>query len=672
MEQFSILTDLLIVFIVSAAVVFVFHHFRLPALVGLLLAGIVVGPYGLKLVHETERVEILAEIGVVILLFTIGLEFSLARLWLMWPLMVKIGLPQVLLSLMFAALASYGYLEEWGKAVFVGMLIAMSSTAVVLKLLSDRGELASPQGRIAVAVLLFQDLLVLVFMFALPFLQGQTEQPVEGVGFWLQVSLGLGVIVLILLAARFLVPTVLYRIMQTRNRELFLATVSVLCLGTAWLTAWSGLSLALGAFLAGLAISDSEYAHQAMAEMLPFRDTLSSLFFVSVGMLLNLWFVVSHLPLVLATVLAIMALKFTVVAGPTWLCGYSFRTAVHAGLALFQVGEFSFVLASRGMEEYGLLANDDYQTFLAAAVITMTLTPLVIQAGSALSERIPEVRWRALPTHLDEVPISESHDLAKHVIIAGYGINGRNVARVLREVDIPYVIIEMNPATVRQLRRQGELIHFGDCSRESVLEHLGIAKASVFVIAISDPQTSRRAVKIARQINPDVSIIVRTRYVGEVEELRKLGADEIIPEEFETSLEIFARVLEIYRLPRNVILDLVDRVRRDHYEVLRGGHSPARLELPTAVLQDVEIETCLIRDDSPGVGKSLRDLQLRDKTGATVIAIQRGEKRLTNPSPDSQLQANDRVFLLGDGPQIVRALAFLDPTIERSLPVQEN
>jgi CPA2 family monovalent cation:H+ antiporter-2 len=663
MEEFAFLADLVVVFLVSGCVVFFFQRLRLPSVAGLLLAGVLVGPYGLQLVGDVHRVELLAEVGVVVLLFTVGLEFSLSRLWRMTGSMLSIGLPQVLLTGGVTVLATAWYLESWGKAIFAGMLVAMSSTAVVLKLLTDRGEIAAPQGRISVAVLLLQDLLVLVFMITMPLLaQAETERPIL-----IELAEGLGVVVGILLAARYLVPPILFQIMKTRSRELFLGAVVVLCLGTAWITASAGLSLALGAFLAGLAVSDSEYAQQALAEVLPFRDTLSSLFFVSIGMLLDLRFVGEHLPLVMITVVAILALKFVAIAVPTWLSGYPLRVAVLAGMALPQVGEFSFVLARRGIGEYELLAPDQYQTFLAAAVVTMTLTPLLIVVSRHLAERLPDVPgWTSSRARREPRPVPEQvAKLSDHVIVAGYGINGRNVTRVLRDVDIPYCIVELNPVTVRELRREGEPILFGDCSRPAVLEHLGIERARMLVLAISDPETTRRAVRVARNMHPELHILVRTRYVAEVEELRQLGASEIIPEEFETSVEIFARVLEHYQVPRNLVLDLVGRIRRDHYEVLRISHSPARIELPFETLADVKVESCLLRGNSPCVGRSLQELDVRRQSGATVIAIRRGDERLINPPPDTRLAEGDVLFVLGDSPQIGQAVALFDPSTEK-------
>ncbi|MBX6315915.1 MAG: cation:proton antiporter, partial [Isosphaeraceae bacterium] len=429
MEEFPILRDLIVVFAVAGLAIYLFHRLHVPAVVGLLAAGLVVGPYGLGLVGEVEQVQVLAEIGVVVLLFTVGLEFSLSRLLAMWRVMLAIGLPQVALCVAVVAMATRWYLGATGPAIFAGMLVAMSSTAVVLKVLTDRGELGTPQGRLAVAVLLLQDLLVTVFMLAMPLL---APRAAGGISSWPALVRGLGVVALVLVGSRFAIPPLLEQVVRTRNRELFLIFVSLLCIGTAMLTAWAGLSLALGAFLAGLVLSESEYAHQMFAEVLPFRDTLSSLFFVSVGMLLDLRFVLGHLGLIGVTVLAVLALKFVAAAVPTLVAGYPLRIAVLTGAALFQVGEFSFVLASRGLA-LELLSTRDYQIFLAAAVLTMILTPFVMAGGPFLAEAAAHPaldRW--VPGRRRAEPAEARHELSDHVIIVGFGLGGRILARVLR------------------------------------------------------------------------------------------------------------------------------------------------------------------------------------------------------------------------------------------------
>lgn len=664
MDHLSLLRDLLVVFAVAGVVVFLFHRLRVPSVVGLLVAGVLIGPYGFSLIRDLERVEVLAEIGVVVLLFSVGLEFSLSRLVGLGRLMLTIGVPQVLLCVAVGLAATWPYFGDARPAVLVGMLLAMSSTAVVFKLLTDRGEMSSPHGNAAAAVLLFQDLLVVVCMVVLPLLSTDAERApslVESLG------LGAGVIVLLLLLGRYVVPLVLFQVVRTQNRELFLIVLVLLCLGSAALTGAMGWSLALGAFLAGLSLSESEYATQTLAEVLPFRDTLSCLFFISVGMLLDVRFVPANLPVVAASVAAVVLLKFLAGGLPALLAGYPIRVAVLTGLALAQVGEFSFILAKRG-QDLALLDRGQYQTFLATAVLTIALTPALLALTPRLAillARLPLTRrWRI--GNAGTAPTAEDEgNYRDHVVILGYGLNGRNLARVLRVVDIEYVVLELNPETVRAASKQGEPILYGDCTRPAVLKHLGVRTARLLVVAISDPVSARRAVVLARRLNPHLHIIVRTRHVAEVEQLRRLGANLIIPEEFETSVEIFARVLEEYDLPRNLILGLIDRIRGDHYEVLRDLRRPAvKVELPFDLLQQMELETCQIRAGE-AVGRTVGELNLRAATGATLVAVRRGSELLTNPGPSLCFEKDDVAVLIGDRPQIDRALCLLDPTLDR-------
>jgi CPA2 family monovalent cation:H+ antiporter-2 len=663
------LGDLLIAFAAAGAVVFLFHRLRLPSVVGLLAAGVAVGPHGLGLIRDPEHIKALAEIGVVVLLFAVGLEFSLPRLVGMGRLMARVGVPQVLLCAAAGAAATWGYFGGGGPAVLAGLLLAMSSTAVVFKLLTDRGELASPQGNVAAAVLLFQDLLVVGCMVVLPLLAVRGGDGPDRPA-WQSLVLGVAVVAAMLLGGRYLLPRLLDQVVRTHSRELFLIALVLVCLGSAALTGAMGWSLALGAFLAGLALSESEYATQTLAEVLPFRDTLASLFFVSVGMLLDLRFVAGHPFLVAGLVVGVLVVKLLAGAVPVVLAGYPLRTAVLTGVALAQIGEFSFILADRG-QALGLLGREEYQAFLAVAVLTIVLTPALIAVGPRLAgllESLPvAARWRAAVRRFEPAS-GPPAALRAHVVIIGYGLNGRNLARVLRAADIPYVVLELNPETVRQARAQGEPVHYGDCTRPAVLEHLGVPAARMLVIAISDPASSRRAVELGRRMNARLHIIARTRYLAEVKELRRLGANAIIPEEFETSVEIFARVLREYEVPQNLILNLVDRVRGEHYAVLRDTSLPSmRVVLPHRdVLERLETGSCWVRDSSPAVGRTVGELRLRSVTGATLVAVRRAGKLLLNPGPDLRFQADDTAVLIGDRSQMHKAVTVLDPTVSDS------
>jgi len=347
---------------------------------------------------------------------------------------------------------------------------------------------------------------------------------------------------------------------------------------------------------------------------------------------------------------------------------YPLQMALALAASLAQIGEFSFILADRGLDLH-LLNPNQYQAFLATAVLTIAVTPVLIGAGPRLADRLDSLpmlkRWQGRRAQSELA--GERVAARGHVVIVGYGLNGRNLARVLRAADIPYVVLELNPATVRQARLGGEPVHYGDCTRPAVLEHLGVANARMFVVAISDPASSRRAVLLARRLNRNLQILVRTRYLSEVAELRRLGANAIIPEEFETSVEIFARVLREYEVPRNLIMNLTERVRAEHYEVLRDRSVPTmRVVLPhREVLEQLETGSCWIRDNSPAVGQTVGEMRLRSVTGATLVAARRAGSLQLNPGPDFRFQADDTVVLIGDRSQLNKAMCLLDPNLEQ-------
>jgi CPA2 family monovalent cation:H+ antiporter-2 len=661
----TFLKDLLIVFALGGLVVYALRAIRLPPIVGLLVAGAAMGPHGFSLVEDVHRVEVLAEIGVVLLLFTVGLEFSLGQLLKMWRMLVFGGGGQVVGCIALVALATSSFADGLGKPLFFGFLAALSSTAIVLRTFAERAQLGSPLGRIVLGVLLFQDLCIVPLMLVTPLLRdaGVAAPGVpaadgeQSLAFTL--LQGLAVIVAVLFFARRLVPPLLASVVRSRSRELFLTFLLVLCLGTAYLTSLAGLSLALGAFLAGLSVSESEYSHQALAEAIPFRDAFGSLFFVSIGMLMDVRFVAREPLLVLGVLLVLVVIKTATAALPALLLGFPVHLSLNAGLALAQVGEFAFVLSRAGLD-LGLIDARENQVFLAASVLSMLLTPLLIFVGRELGKRLPHdaLGGKLLLEELEPLAAND------HVVIAGYGVNGQNLARALSSAGIPYAIVEMNPETVRAARARGEPMHYGDCTRVAVLQALGIARARMFVVAISDAPSTRQTTSLARSLNPDLDILVRTRFVAEVEELRRLGANEVIPEEFETSIEIFARVLHRFEVPKNLILEAVARVRDGMYDMLRGpSRSSRRMPSQFSGLDSLELERLELRDGSSAVGRTLSELELRRKTGATVLAVQRQGVVHASPTGDFCFEVSDILLVLGEPSAIDKLLALLDPGI---------
>lgn len=658
--EYEFLKALVIIFGVSAFVVFILGRLRVPSVVGFLIAGVILGPHGFQFIGDVHEVELLAEIGVILLMFTIGLEFSLRNLLMLRAAVLGGGFLQVAATTGAVALLSHFFLRQQANAaVFDGFLVALSSTAIAFKLLMERGEINAPHGRTAVGILIFQDLCVVPFMLLVPVLAG------TGGGFdTIAATLlkALFVIGLVLVSARWLVPAMLHEVVKSRSRELFVITIILLCLGTAFLTFEMGLSLALGAFLAGIVISESEYASQAISDVLPFKESFTGLFFISIGMLMDLRFLAGNLPPIAAVVLAIVLLKLATATAAAVLIGQPLRSALQSAVYISQIGEFSFVLAVAG-KGVGLIDDALYQLFLSASVLTMLLTPFMTAAAPTLLARLAAQpffkrldRTSRRKERIDELP----QKLRGHVVIVGFGINGRNLARVLRESEIPYVVLEMNAETVRKMKKRGEPIYYGDASSAEILHALGIVQAKMLVVAISDAAATRRVVQIARHENPHLHLVVRTRYVTEVDDLKKLGANDVIPEEFETSVEIFSRVLHHYHAPRNVITGHIDSIREDSYRFLRTLDLPRkRLAERHDLLQSIETESYCIDDCSPVAGRSIGSLNFRTKTGCTIIAVQRGEEIIQNPRPDLVLSAGDTVLLIGTKEDLARAVDYL-------------
>jgi len=651
MAELDFLLDFVIIFSAAIGINFLFHRLKIAPIVGYLIAGVLLGPSMFGVVKDVGLIEVLAEVGVILLLFLIGIEFSLTELIRISRVVFAGGFLQVFLTTTIVLLISLSSGISLEKGIFVGLLVAMSSTAIVFKVLSDRGEIDSPQGRLSAGILIFQDLSVVAVVLLLPMLGGGSSLSAFDVA--VNIFRALAIVGIVILVSRFIIPAMLHQVVKTHSREMFLISIILICIGTAWLTSRVGLSLALGAFIAGLVISESEYGHQAFSEILPLKDIFSILFFVSIGMLLDVHSVLRNPLLIFFSVIAILIIKFSVGTMIPVVLGYPLRIGVLVGAALFQIGEFSFVLSKEGIN-YGLLSGDDYQVFLASAIVTMVVTPFMIQASGRLSEyveRLPVsnvLKFGRLHEDFIETAELKKEGLENHVIIVGFGLNGRNVSRVLSASAIPYAVLELNPETVRNEKKRGVPIYYGDASREAVLAHLSITRACSVVIAISDASATRRIVELARRLNPSAYIIARTRYTNEVNPLYSLGANDVIPEEFETSIEIISRVLHRYFIPVNEIEKHICEVRKGGYEIFRDA-AQKYVVFPELKqhLPDIEIEIIRLEANSPFDGKTLAKIKLRTEYGVTVLAIQRGKETITNPSGDIRMLAEDIIILMG-------------------------
>lgn len=643
-----ILHEIVVLFILSIIVVLVCLRFRMPSIVGFLLTGVLCGPSALGLIPSPEVVETMAEVGVAFLMFSIGMELSGKELVRLKKPLFLGGSSQVLLTTAFIFALTFWWCGPRLGVVY-GCMATLSSTAIVLSILQRKALTESPQGQVCLAVLIFQDLAIVPMVLIFPLLAGGLELDMNSMFF--AVGKGLLVIGGILLFGKFILARLMFSVVSTRSRELMLMTTLSLCLAVALITSWLGLSLALGAFLAGLMMAESEYSLNTLESIIPFKEVFSSIFFISVGMLLNVQFFLSHLPVIVLCAAGIIAAKILMVVPSVRVLKYSMRTAILAAFSLAQVGEFSFVLAKSalGLE---LISNDAYQIFLASSILTMVVTPLLIgaapKAADIILKRPPMPMEEAAGEDAEDKDTAESgiirdgRLLKDHLIIIGFGIGGKIMAHGAKRCGIPYIISEMNPDTVARFRNT-EPIRHGDASFPVVLEHLGAATARTLAILTSDPAGSRAIIANARAMNPSLYIIVRTRFLGNLDSYKEVGANEVIPEEFETSLEVFARVLNHYLVPRQTIDEYVYAIRKENYGMQR------RLELGGSIMEslpDLLLQAYAVEEGSPLAGKTLAEAALRREHSVTAAGIRRGDAINNNPSAETVLLAGDVVYLL--------------------------
>ncbi len=659
----ELFTDIILLFIIAIPVLYLCNRLKIPSIVGLLAIGVAAGPRSMGLLSDTSEVEILSEIGIILLLFTIGLEFSLQKLLTIRKSVLLGGALQVFATTgaVFSIALLFGAAPE--TALFYGFVVSLSSTAIVLKLLQENAAIDSPSGRTSLAILIFQDIIVVPFMLIVPLLAGATS---AGGGSALMLAFKSAVIIaLTYTGSKWIVPALMLLITRTRSRELFLISIFAVCFGVAWTTYLMGLSLSLGAFLAGLIISGTEYSHEAIGNIVPFRDIFTSIFFMSIGMLLDVRFLWDHLPVILALTLAVLAGKTLIVSLSALPLGLPAAVCVMTGLVLSQIGEFSFILLKAGRAA-GLADDSTYQAALAAIILTMVASPFLINfsinaAGIARRLPFPEFIKKRLYRALGNAEEDDKNATTDHLVIVGFGVNGRNVARSAKLAGIPYRIIEMNPDTVRNERNAGEPILYGDASHEEILDYAGIRRARIIVLTIPDPAAVKRTTVVSKRLNPDVYVIARTRFIQEVTPLYRLGADEVIPEEYETSIEIFTRVLKKYLVPENDIERFTEDVRSDGYMMFRKPSAGGSLSISDVVsrFRELDFATYRVERGSPADGKTLAELDMRRRYGASAAAIYRGKREIYNPDGREKIQEGDILLLLGNPRAIGGTIAVL-------------
>ncbi len=656
MEEIPLLREITVVVGIAVFVSVVVARLRLPTVAGLLLSGALVGPHGLGLVSDTHAIEVIAEMGVVLLLFTIGLEFSLERLKHIMQRVALGGLLQVggTLGLVVVVCLSLGVAH--GPAVFYGFVFALSSTAIVLRSLSERREVDAPHGRFIVGALIFQDLCVVPMVLIVPLLGASTEGATGSIAIALLKAAA--VVVAVIAISRLIVPRVLKLVEASRSREVFLLAVLALCIGTAWITSLAGLSLALGAFLGGLVVADTEYSHRAMGDMLPLRDVFVSFFFVSLGMFFNGEVLAEHPVFVLVCLLGFVMGKGTLATVAALIMRFPPRAAWLAGMGLAQFGEFGFVLVKLGTRE-GVVTQEAASPVLTAGIISMFLTPLLLQVAPHITagERLLAPLARLLGARGIEEASETGHTLKDHVIVIGYGEAGRLVSESLRALERRHVILELNAENVRRGREFGDPVFYADATSEEALGHAHLSDARCVVLMINDLQATYRVVDAVRRVAPSVPVIARTHYLANQRRLLDLGASKVVIEEAEGGLEVLTQVLRALDVPRNVI--------DERLLLARSADHARRLTVPrnewakTAGVSGVKVESVLVLERSHGAFRSVREMDLRATTGALLVALQRGETLLSPLGADESVKPGDVAFLVGDPHAVERAVALL-------------
>ena len=659
----------------GALIAYIGYRLKLVPIVGFLLTGVVIGPNALGLVGNQELVDATAQVGVILLLFTIGIEFSLEKLAQIKKLIFGGGGLQVGLT----ALATLGILMAlgvpWQAGLFTGFLVALSSTAIVLKLLGSRNETNTEPGQASLGILIFQDLAIIVMVLLVPILAGQGGSA-AGIGLALGKA-GL-IIVAALFGARRVMPYVLERVAKTCSQELFLLSLIAICFGMALLASLAGVSLELGAFLAGLIVSESRFSEHAFGEIMPLQILFAATFFISVGMLLNVGFLISNLPLVLGVVVLVLVLKIVLTGISMKALGFGLSSSVAVAFMLAQVGEFSFVLERAGRELSLFpagLADTGSQTFIAATVVLMVLTPPLSQFGQRLARRL-EARRPAQPAEDEAMPPSETAEtvplpaqhatIENHIIVAGYGRGARRLAGVLHTAHLPHVIITLSPSRAQEAEDGGHIIVRGDATRQNALLHARIMQAKMLFIPDDDASFAHRVARVARTLNPTLRIVARTRHSATADTLLHAGTDLIVTEELEAIAQLFAEVLRDYQIEPAEVEHCLSVVRQEHYQILRESSGDGVLApIGDMIIGTLDTRTITLRKGASVIGQTLEAIGFEHR-GLTVKTVHRGHTVVTMPPPTLTLNEADMITFQGTAETFARCADLF-----RALPAHE-
>lgn len=653
MEHTQHFGEIAILLAVAVTAVVLLRFLRFPSIIGFLLTGMAIGPMGLGVI-PAEHVGQFAEIGLVLLLFTVGLELSPAPLLRAGRrLILAVALQFLLVGVCTAVVLTLTGNEGLRARLILGIAVTLSSTAIVLKSISDRNETGTVVGNLTTGVLLLQDVAVIVFMLTLPVIAG------GGSGGLLSLVMAEGVrlviLAVIVVAAHFLLPRILDLVTRQGGRELTTLFAVLMAAAGAWLASLAGWSPGLGACTAGLLLANADQRHQLVAEVTPFRDVFNAVFFVALGMLVDFQAVIDHPWSMAGAIIATIVVKSTLTGVAVRCAGWPWRVGLAAGLSLATVSEFAFVLASEATG-YGLLSPAVLNVLIVYTVGCMIVGTFILPAAAPLAEWLT---GRERNDNGGDAGETGTHPL-HHVIVVGYGVTGANLAKVLKATRVPFRIIEMSPARARQAQADGHEVILGDAARMAILSHAGIHEARALVVAINEPRAAEHIVAQASALYPNLFILVRVRFVSNLEHLYRRGAKLVVPEEFETSIEIAAHVLKEFRIPANVIEAQVTSLRAGGYGLLRG--KPADRAMATELMRVFEqtiTETFYLTEESRVCGQTIAESGLRAQTGASIIAIVRGGRATPTPPPDHVLEPGDVLILVGAHAQLDTARLYL-------------
>jgi CPA2 family monovalent cation:H+ antiporter-2 len=642
-----------VLILLGSAVIMVvlFRSLHLPPLLGYLMVGVAVGPFALAWIPDTEEGRRLGEFGVVFLMFSIGLEFSLPKLFQLRRAVFGLGLVQVLVSLAAVLLLGAVVGAPLTAGLALGGAVAMSSTAIVLRVLAERMQIETPHGRDIVGVLLFQDLAVVPLLIVIPAIAEGSGDLAQRLA--VALAKGGAVLIAVLFIGQKLMRAWFHVVARRRSHELFILNVLLITLGLAWLTEKAGLSFALGAFLAGMLIAETEYRHQVDEDIRPFREVLLGLFFVTIGMRLDLGTVAANSALTLAFTALLVVFKFALVTGLARAFGSTPGAALRTGLALAQAGEFSLVIVVQA-QSLALLDRDLSQLVVAAMLLSMLAAPFLIQASDRLALRWSSTEWMLRSIALHRVA-TQSLATERHVIVCGYGRTGQRLAHLLEQERIEVIALDTDPERVRGAAAAGERVVFGDASRHETLVAAGIARARALVITFADTELALRILHHVRALNPSLPVIVRTLDDANLDRLIAAGASEVVPETFESSLMLASHALVLLGVPLRRVVRRVREVREGRYSLMRGffhGESDESEDFDDA--QEARLHSVTLAPGAVAAGRPLGDLAL-EKVGVAVTALRRQETRMISPGPQTVLREGDVVVLRGTAEQLAEA-----------------